>query len=235
MAGMETGMISGTQTFSDPQQAFYERLDKLSPLTPLTEQQAAWVLGLSLSTLQHWRGDANNPGPPFLKYKDGKTGGSGKRAAVRYELGDLLKFREQMKVGDLTEADDLARMRRDRQLSQITMSVAGFNDWIQIGKPTEMWLVLKEDHGIRDVFSSLGDDHSDPSDGIPMSLRDFLLERLNSRDFVTEWERSAYTELANILDSTTHPGCSAAYTFSQSLLPNEAEAIAVAIRTTVKS
>lgn len=222
-----------TETPSEPngddQWAFYERLDKLSPLTPLPEKFAAWVLGLSLSTLQHWRSDPNNPGPPFVKYQEGKSGGTGKRASIRYILGDLLKYRQQMVVGDVDEADEVAKMRRDRHLAKMAHAAMAFTDWVQVGNPADNWLVVRTTAGIRDVFSCLEDESIDPDDAFTMPLHDYLLERLGSPAFKEESKRAAYVELAEHLDSTSHPGCRDAYTLSRAMGLGEVETIATAI------
>lgn len=223
-----------TESADDDQWAFFERLDKLSPLTPLTEKFAAWVLGLSLSTLQHWRSDPNNPGPPFVKYQEGKSGGTGKRASIRYILGDLLKYRQQMTVGDVDEADEIAKMRRDRHLAKMSHAVMAFTDWVQVGNPADNWLVVRTATGIRDVFSCLDDESIDPDDAFTIPLQDYLLERLGSPAFVEASKRTAYTELAEHLDSTSHPDCRAAYVLSQSMGLGEVETIANAIRGTAK-
>jgi len=109
---------------------FFQILDSLSPRTPLTEKQAAWVLGKSVSQLQHWRSETKTNseliGPPFIKGEASSRKTKATNTSVIYELGDLLKWRDARKVGSSEEADELVRLMRDRKLAKAAGHILSF-------------------------------------------------------------------------------------------------------------
>ena len=100
---------------------------------------------------------------------------------------------------------------------------------MQVGQPDDEWLVVRTADGLRDLFSTFGDESVDPDDAFPMPLSEYLLDRLNSPSFAEAAKQQAFSELADQLDAASHPGCRAAYSLGQALGLDAADAMVKAI------